>query len=104
METDIIIRDNGIMKFVILSNDNKRMLIGDPDASFHQNIVNPIRRKNPNLFCDGGGRLSLIENKLKIWGYSVDFGEPDKSLINDILEPYCKEKNLEFENNIGIGY
>lgn len=54
----------------------------------------------------GGGRVvvSKPHKLVKVYGYSVDFGEMNSDSVQEMMEPFCEELGYEFINECGVGY
>ena len=63
-------------------------------AGYHKDIYNPVSQQISNKYnfkCEvcGGGRVMVMKpaNKIKVYGYSVDFGKADhEKTVNMIKE------------------
>lgn len=101
---------SGTYKCVLLKSDFGRgedVKFRSCDGNFHSEVFRNSKDEEPDLnsySCVGGGRMTISDKKLTVWGYSVDYGEMDKSVVESMLSEYCQENNLEFVNRSGQGY
>jgi len=111
----VLIPESGTFKCVIMtpkrdpvtkrSSSGREVFIAGP-GSYHKEVVKVARRNNPeleNYIVRGGGRIA-IGDTIRVYGYSVDFGEMNKTTVGILLSEYCKENDLEFINETGDGY
>jgi len=113
MMKKVLIPESGTFKCVIMENKNTSVFIAGP-GSYHKEVVKTARRNNPELEeyrVRGGGRIAIGNttastnpNTIHVYGYSVDYGEMNKTTVEILLSEYCKENDLEFINGTGDGY
>lgn len=119
MKNKVLIPEGGKYKCVIMENKNTSVFIAGP-GSYHKEVVKTARRNNPELEeyrVRGGGRIEirpfdwdsgLDANKflpqIRVYGYSVDFGQMNKTTVETLLSEYCNENDLELINQSGEGY
>jgi len=97
----------GRYKCVILS-DGKNHVFRADKGEFHEEVAKLVRTKEPLLseyrIC-GGGRVEIDGNdRIEVYGYSVDYGKMDKELVEELVSEYAKKEGLTFVNNTGEGY
>ena len=96
----------GTYKCVLLTSGNDIVFRSGP-GNFHSEVMRNAKTHEPELEsyrCNGGGRMTITDDKVVIWGYSVDYGKMDYNTVNNMLSEYCKENGLQFENRSGQGY
>lgn len=113
----VVIPEEGVYKCVVLTNGTDVVFRAGP-GSFHRNVASDAFVNEPELdgyHVAGGGRIEINptvwsdngpkkEEYVRVYGYSVDFGEMDKSVVENLLTPYCEELNITFINESGEGY
>ena len=96
----------GRYKCVILSNGENSVFRADR-GEFHSEVAEHTRTKEPQLkdyrVC-GGGRVLITDEKVEVYGYSIDYGKMDKNLVEELLSEYSIKEGLVFINNTGEGY
>lgn len=95
------------------SSSGREVFIAGP-GSYHKEVVKTARSNNPeleNYIVRGGGRITIGNttastnpNTIRVYGYSVDFGQMNKDTVETLLSEYCKENDLELINETGDGY
>jgi hypothetical protein len=101
----ISIHSEGVSKFVLLEDveTGELWVVSNKNAEFHEEVYKRFAREQKNSFmCLGGGRMSVDENEIRCWGYSVDYGKPDSEKVENVLKENCGHKKITME--IGIGY
>jgi hypothetical protein len=101
----ISIHSEGVSKFVLLEDveTGELWVVSNKNAEFHEEVYKRFAREQKKSFmCLGGGRMSVDENEIRCWGYSVDYGKPDSEKVENVLKENCGGKKITME--IGIGY
>jgi len=96
----------GRYKCVILSDGENHVFRAD-SGEFHEEVAKLTRRKEPLLSeysVRGGGRVLIDGNTIEVYGYSVDYGQMDKELVEELVSEYAKKEGLTFVNRTGEGY
>ena len=96
----------GRYKCVILSDGENHVFRAD-SGEFHEEVAKITRTKEPLLSeyrVRGGGRVLIEGDTIEVYGYSVDYGEMDKELVEELVSEYAKKEGLTFVNNVGQGY
>lgn len=102
----VLVPKRGTYKCVILS-DGKNYVFRADNGGFHFEVTKAVKEKEPlleNYHVCGGGRVSIDESTIRVYGYSVDFGKMDNKLVGTLLSEYSKDNNLSFINDVGEGY
>ena len=102
----VIIPKRGRYKCVILSNDVNSVFRADY-GDFHEEVAKITRKKEPQLSeykVLGGGRVLIVDKTIEVYGYSVDYGQMDKDLVEELVSEYAKINGLTLINNTGEGY
>ena len=83
-----------LIKITSQNGDCKTIVRANKMAGYHKDIYNPVSQQISNKYsfkCEvcGGGRIMVMKpaNKIKVYGYSVDFGKADhEKTVNMIKE------------------
>jgi len=101
----IKIHNEGVSKFVLLEEleTGELWVVTDKTAEFHEEVYKRFSKKEGKAFdCLGGGRMSVNDDEIKCWGYSVDYGKPDAKSVEKVLKENITDKKIVIE--IGTGY
>ncbi len=96
----------GTHKCVLMTSGDNIVFRSGP-GNFHSEVMRNSKKEEPELEsyrCAGGGRMTITDKKLEVWGYSVDYGNMDYDTVDKMLTEYCEEKGLTFINRAGSGY
>ena len=96
----------GTYKCVIMTN-GKDIVFRAGHGYFHKDVARSAINEEKDLdgyYVDGGGRISISENEIRVYGYSVDFGEMNKDLVGELLSEYAKSNGKNLINQSGQGY
>ena len=102
----VIIEKDALRKCIILEKDGE-FVFRSGYGEFHEEVRDYFRAEEPELKewrVRGGGRVRWSDNKIRVYGYSVDFGRMDKEIVEQLVSEFAKENGVEFENNTGEGY
>ena len=104
----VIIEKDALRKCIILEKDGEFIFRSGP-GEFHEDVRDYFRSDEPELkewIVRGGGRVhwSDLLGRIRVYGYSVDFGRMDKEVVEQLVSEFAKENGVEFENNTGEGY
>ena len=115
----VVVPEQGTFKCVILTDGTNKVFRAGR-GEYHKNVVWMVKRQEPELTdyrVAGGGRIAIkpghhdwdtnkwvYEQHIRVYGYSVDFGEMDIDDVEELVAPYAKQLGLEFINETGNGY
>jgi hypothetical protein len=101
--SNLKIHEKGIAKFVVLEGDDNIILVSDPKSEYHSDIFLKHSADNGKFFkCLGGGRIEILENSIRVYGYSIAYGPPPLEIVDKILNENIRDKKIEMM--IGVGY
>jgi len=96
------IPESGTYKCVILT-DGENKVFRAAEGGFHKDVARNVKSIENDLngyYVDGGGRISIGEKEIRVYGYSVDFGEMNKALLTE----YATSVGKTLINDSGVGY
>ena len=102
----VIIEKNCVNKCVILEKDGEFVFRSGP-GEFHEEVARNFRKLEPELndwIIRGGGRVRWSELGIRVYGYSVDYGQMNEDMVGELVSEFAAENKVEFENNTGEGY
>lgn len=102
----VIIEKNSVNKCVILEKDGEFVFRSGP-GEFHEEVARNFRKLEPELndwVIRGGGRVRWSEIGIRVYGYSVDYGQMNEDMVGELVSEFAAENKVEFENNTGEGY
>ncbi len=102
----VLVPKSGTYKCVVLSDGVNYVFRAD-NGGFHFEVTKAVKTKEPlleNYHVCGGGRVSINSTSIRVYGYSVDFGNMDKGVVETLLSEYAKDNNVSFINDTGKGY
>lgn len=102
----VIVPTRGRYKCVLLS-DGKNHVFRADNGEFHSEVSGRVKEKEPELkkyHVAGGGRVLIHDGRIEVYGYSVDFGNMDKTIVEELVSEYANKEGLIFINNSGEGY
>jgi len=89
----------GTAKFVLLlGNDKSYFLASDVSADLHSDIVDKVDCHS----CLGGGRLTIKEDSVIAYGYSIGYGQADSDKVEVLLKEQFQDKQIIMR--MGQGY
>jgi len=93
------LHEKGTAKFVLLlGNDRSYFLASDVSADLHSDIVEKIDCQR----CLGGGRLTIKEDSVIAYGYSIGYGQAESKMVEKLLRE--EFPNREIIMRMGQGY
>lgn len=100
----IHIHTQGTGKFVLLQDlkNNELHIVSDPTLEYHADILDDFSHKTGTQYiCLGGGRMTVTEDSIRCFGYSIGYGRPDSDTVEYILKQNIDKKIIM---EIGVGY
>ena len=88
---------SGEFKFILVKAKKEYFIFGDI-LPYHSDLFEKFSQLNPGNFeVRGGGKMEIENEKIKVYGKSDSYGKFDKEIVKELIEKYCKEKNLKLE-------
>jgi hypothetical protein len=98
------IHTQGTGKFVLLQDleNNEIHIVSSPILEYHADILDDFSYKTRKQYtCLGGGRMTVTEDSIRCFGYSIGYGRPDSDTVEEILKQNTNKKIIM---EIGVGY
>ena len=91
------IPNSGNFKFVLIKNRHQYFIFGD-FLPYHSDLFEKFIQLNHGDFePQGGGKMLIESNKIKIYGKSDTYGSFDRKIVKELMEKYCREKGLKLD-------
>ena len=93
----IQIPEKGEFKFILVKKGKSYCIFGD-FLPYHTDLLdNFLQLNSGNFDVQGGGKISVEDKIIKVYGKSEHYGLFDKKTVKEIMEKYCKRKGLKLE-------
>ncbi len=102
------IDEDGVFKYVLLEvtlgDDVKRLVRGHVFAEYHDDILQHWRKRlraelpEATLEVCGGGRIARSGSTIRIYGYSIAFGQADHAVSAAMIEKAFPSAEVSFSN------
>ena len=98
----------GTFKYIqICINDGQSVttvIRGWLDCDYHADVLDKFNSKERQpagvkVYCPGGGRITIKDKKIVIFGYSVGFGKADHAVTCQIIQEAMPDYTVEWNND-----
>lgn len=109
--SNLVISKSGVFKYVQIRltcmGDKKTVVRGWENLEYHVDVYNKFLKEEGNNLDGidseviGGGRINVNkqDKKVKVYGYSVQFGICDHSYTCELIKKDFSDYSVEYENS-----